>query len=168
MARKCFFSFYYRPDNWRASTVRNIGVIEGNAPASDNDWESIVGGSDGDAKIERWIAGQMKGRTCTVVLVGNGTAGRKWINYEIIKSWNDGLGVVGIRIHGLKNSAGEIAIAGANPFDLITHGPTKRPLSTLVRCYDPTGANSQERYAWISKHLANAVEEAVKIRDANT
>ncbi|MEW8354447.1 MAG: TIR domain-containing protein [Candidatus Thiodiazotropha sp.] len=25
MARKCFYSFHYNPDNWRVSTVRNIG-----------------------------------------------------------------------------------------------------------------------------------------------
>lgn len=41
MARRCFFSFHYHPDNWRASQVRNIGTIEGNRPASDNNWESI-------------------------------------------------------------------------------------------------------------------------------
>ena len=44
MARKVFFSFHYQPDNWRVSQVRNIGVIEGNQPAKDNDWETVVGG----------------------------------------------------------------------------------------------------------------------------
>ena len=58
MARKCFYSFHYKPDNWRVAKIRNIGVIEGNKPASDNDWETIVGG--GPAKIEKWIAEQMK------------------------------------------------------------------------------------------------------------
>ena len=38
MARKAFYSFHYKNDNWRASTVRNIGSVEGNKPASDNDW----------------------------------------------------------------------------------------------------------------------------------
>jgi len=37
MARRVFFSFHYTPDNWRASQVRQIGVIEGDAPVSDND-----------------------------------------------------------------------------------------------------------------------------------
>jgi hypothetical protein len=165
MARKCFFSFQYQPDCVRASQVRNIGVIEGNAPASDNDWESIVGG--GVTAIERWISGQMDGKTCTVVLVGESTAGRKWINHEIVKSWDKGLGVVGIRIHGLKNFDGEVATRGANPFDYVTHGPTKQKLSTIVKCYDPAGSNSKDRYDWISKHLSNAVEEAITIRKAN-
>ncbi|NVO26740.1 TIR domain-containing protein [Donghicola sp. C2-DW-16] len=80
MARKCFCSFHYTPDSWRASTVENIGAIEGNKPASDNDWETVTKG--GDAAITKWIANQMVGRTCTIVLVGSQTANRTWINPE--------------------------------------------------------------------------------------
>lgn len=149
----------------RASLVRQIGVLEGNKPVSDNEWEKVVGG--GDPAIKKWIANQMYGRSCTVVLVGQHTANRKWINYEIVKSWDDGMGVVGIRIHGLKNVDRKIALMGNNPFDYITHGPTKKKLSSIVKCYNPPGTNSRERYAWISKHLANAVQEAIKIRKAN-
>ena len=78
------------------------------------------------------------------------------------------MGVVGIYIHGLKNLDGKISTLGKNPFDFITHGPTKKKLSTIVKCYNPAGSNSKERYAWISKHLANAVEEAIAIRSSNT
>ena len=106
MQRRTFFSFYYKPDASRASQVRNMGMVEGNKPVSDNDWETIWRG--GDAAVEKWIAEQMHGCSCTVVLVGSNTAGRKWINYEIIKSWDEGMGVVGIHIHGLKNLDGEV------------------------------------------------------------
>ena len=41
MARRAFYSFHYIPDNWRASQVRNMGVVDGNKPATDNDWETI-------------------------------------------------------------------------------------------------------------------------------
>ena len=27
--RRVFYSFHYKPDNWRVATVRNIGSIEG-------------------------------------------------------------------------------------------------------------------------------------------
>lgn len=164
MARRVFYSFHYKPDVMRVSQVRQIGALEGNKPASDNDWEKVVGG--GDAAIKKWIEAQMYGRSCTVVLVGQNTANRKWINYEIVQSWDAGMGVVGIRIHGLKNVDGYIAKMGANPFDYITHGPTKKKLSSIVKCYNPAGSNSKERYAWISKHLKNAVEEAIRIRNA--
>ena len=166
MARRCFYSFHYEPDATRASQVRQIGAIEGNRPASDNDWEAIKKG--GDAAIERWIADQLDGKSCTIVLVGSATANRKWINHEIVKSWDKGLGVVGVCIHGLKDLDGNHCSKGANPFDFITHGPTKKPLSSLVKCYDPAGATSKDRYGWITQHLANAVEEAIRIRNSNS
>lgn len=165
MARKAFYSFHYQPDNWRAANVRSIGALEGNQPARDNDWETVTKG--GDAAIKKWIADQMYGRSCTVVLVGTNTANRKWINHEIIRSWDGNMGVVGIRIHGLKDSNQNTSSPGGNPFDYITHGPTKKKLSSIVKCYTPAGSTSQEKYDWIKKHLANAVAEAIQIRKDN-
>lgn len=135
MARRCFFSFHYKPDNSRAAQVRNMGMVDGNRPVSDNDWESITQG--GDRAIRNWIGNQLYGRSCTVVLVGTNTATRKWINYEIIESWNQGMGVVGIHIHGLKNLNKKTSRMGANPFAYIDYGTTK--LSSIVRCYNPQG-----------------------------
>ena len=85
MARRVFFSFHYKPDNWRAAQARNAEVVEGNTPVSDNDWESITRG--GDSAIQKWIDDQIKGKSCAVILIGNHTAGRKWIKYEIKKAW---------------------------------------------------------------------------------
>jgi|SRR5690554_4338073 len=140
MARKAFYSFHYKNDNWRASTVRNIGSVEGNRPASDNDWEEVKKG--GDSAIQRWIDGQMTGKSCLIVLVGEKTAGRKWIKYEIKKAWESGKGVLGIQIHKLKNSAGEQGSEGRNPFDDFTIDGKK--LSSIVKLknftvYQPRG-----------------------------
>lgn len=164
MARRVFYSFHYKPDVSRVALVRNIGVIEANKPATDNDWETVS--KAGDAAIKKWIADQMKGRSCTVVLVGTNTAGRRWVDHEIIESWNENMGVVGIYIHGLKNFDGNISQKGKNPFDSISYGDKKK-LSSIVQCYDPAGTNSKARYAWIEKHLGNAIEEAIKIRGKN-
>ena len=163
--RQVFYSFHYKPDCWRASQVRSIGFVEGNKAAPDNEWEKITS-AGGDA-IKKWINDQMKYRSCSVVLVGNKTADRKWINYEIVKSWNENMGLVGIYIHGLKNSDGYISEKGNNPFDYINYGDTGKKLSTIVKCYNPTGKNSKERYAWISQYISAAVEEAIKIRKSN-
>ena len=165
MARKAFYSFHYKPDASRAGQVRNIGVVEGNTPVSDNDWETVT--KKGATAIKQWIAGQMHGRSCTVVLVGSNTAGRKWINHEIIKSWGDGMGVVGIHIHGLKNLDGKVATKGSNPFANLTHKASGKKLSSIVKCYDPPGSTSKERYAWIEKNLKAAVEGAIQIRKDN-
>ena len=103
--RRVFYSFHYAADSWRAAMVRNIGVVEGNRPATDNNWEEVTRG--GARAIKKWIAEQMKSRSCTLVLVGSHTADRRWIKYEIAKSWDDGKGVAGIRIHGLLDQKGD-------------------------------------------------------------
>lgn len=100
MAKKCFLSFYYKADNWRVSQVRQIGAIEEQPILAANKWEEIQ--SQGDAAIEKWIADNMKGKECLVVLVGSKTAGRPWVKHEIKKAWKDGLGVLAIYIHNLK------------------------------------------------------------------
>lgn len=159
MARQAFYSFHYQPDNWRASQVRNIGIVEGNKPATDNDWETITKG--GNAAIQKWIDDQMKYRSCTIVLVGSGTAGRKWINYEIEKSWNSKMGVVGIYVHHLKDSAGSQSYQGSNPFGLYVNGIY---LSNAVKIYNPPYSDSKDVYKHISDNISNWVEEAIKIR----
>lgn len=85
MTRRAFCSFHYRPDNWRSAQVRSMGVINGNKPASDNDWEDVKAGG-GDA-IQEWIDEQLAGKTVAIILIGWNAAGRKWINYEIKKAW---------------------------------------------------------------------------------
>ncbi|OPL10282.1 MAG: hypothetical protein AVO34_11365 [Firmicutes bacterium ML8_F2] len=160
MARKVFYSFHYKPDNWRASQVRNIGAIEGNTPVSDNDWEEIKKG--GDKAIQKWIDGQLKGRSCTIVLIGEKTAGRKWIKYEIKKSWDSEKGVVGIYIHNLKDKNENQSNKGKNPLDDISVDGKK--LSSIVKAYDPPYKTSKNVYDYISKNIEDWVEEAIKIR----
>ena len=162
MARRVFFSFYYKPDNWRASQVRNIGAIEGNRPASDNDWESIT--SKGDAAIKKWIAEQMSGRSCSILLIGTNTSGRKWINYEIEKTWNDGKGLVGIYAHNLKDKDGKQSNKGSNPFWNVNADDGKR-LSSIVKAYDPPYSTSTYVYDHIKKNIEDWIEEAIKIRN---
>ncbi len=163
MARKVFFSFHYNQDNWRASQVRNMGVIEGNAPFSDNDWETITRG--GDDTIRRWVAEQLEGKSCTVVLIGTNTAGRKWIKYEIEESWNDGKGVVGIYIHNLQDRLRNQSAKGRNPFDDFTmkRGDVTK-LSKIVKAYDPPYTTSTRVYDHIKENMEDWVDEAMNIR----
>jgi hypothetical protein len=159
MARKVFFSFHFVPDCQRAAQVRNIGVIEGNAPASSNEWETAKNTPGG---IERWIENSMSGRSCAIVLIGADTAGRKWINYEIEKAWRDGRGLLGIHIHNLKNLDGDTSSKGNNPFADFKIGTT--PLSQVVKTYDPSGLTSKDVYGAISDGIAAWIEEAITIR----
>lgn len=159
--RNAFYSFHYMPDGWRASQVRNIGVLDGNQPASDNDWESIKKG--GDTAIQKWIDGQLVGRSCAIVLIGENTAGRKWINYEITKAWDKGIGVLGIHIHKLKDRDERQSKMGRNPFDFVTVDSKK--LSETVKVYDSTYSTSTYVYDHIKSNIADWVENAITIRN---
>jgi len=160
MARRAFYSFHYNPDNWRAGQVRNMGVIDGDKPASDNDWETIKQG--GDAAIQKWIDSQLDGKSVAIVLVGADTAGRKWINYEIKKAWDDKKGLLGIHIHNLKDNDGNQAVKGNNPFSGFT--VAGRDLSSIVKTYDPPYTTSTDVYNHIKDNLAAWIETAVELR----
>ena len=162
MARRVFYSFHYKPDNWRASKIRNIGAIEGNKPANDNDWETIT--SRGDAAIEKWIKEQMAGRSCAVVLIGQSTAGRKWIDYEIVESWKKGMGLFGIHIHNITDRLDQQSSKGANPFLGFKIG--EKPLSSIVKTYDPPFTTSKYVYNHIAENIAAWIDEAIAIRSA--
>lgn len=157
MARKIFFSFHYERDAWRAGQVRNSNVV-----ASEDrygfidaaDWESIK--KKGDAAIEKWIDGQLENTSVTVVLIGAETASREWVQYEILQSWNRGNGLVGIRIHNIKDQDQKTDTLGANPFDSFKL-PDGSLFSSVVKTYD-----------WVSddgrKNLGKWADEAAEIR----
>ena len=161
--RRVFFSFHYEADAWRAGQVRNMGVVEGNESVSDNDWEEVKRG--GEKAIKRWIDSQIKGKSCAIVLIGSNTSGRKWINYEIEKAWNDGKGVLGIYIHNLKDQDGDQSAKGANPFYRLSLNGKR--LSSVVEAYDPPYSRSTNVYNHIKENIADWVEEAIQIRKKN-
>ena len=163
MARRAFYSFHYKPDVQRVAKIRNIGVIEGNRPATDNDWEEITGG--GDKKIREWITDQLSGRTCTIILIGSSTANRKWINYEIKESWNKKKGVLGIYIHNITNLDGKQSSKGSNPLYHILHTPSGKRLSSIAKTYDPPRKTSSGVYNYIADNIEDWIEEAIAIRN---
>jgi hypothetical protein len=165
MARRVFYSFHYDPDCSRVSQVRNIGMVEGNRPATDNEWEQVKKG--GDATIERWIKAQLSGRSCCVVLIGQNTAGRKWVTYEISEAWNEEKGVVGVHIHNLKNLQGFQSSKGANPLNAVKFTGNGQMLSSVAKTYDPPYSDSKSVYAHIAANLAAWIDEAVEIRNRN-
>lgn len=153
-----FYSFHYEKDCVRAQQIRNIGVVTGNEPVSPNEWEEVR--RKGDEAIKRWIDENLKYRSCLVVLVGEETASRKWVKYEIQKAWEKGMGVVGIYIHNLKDFQGNTSKKGSNPFEQFKIGGA--PMSSVVRCYNP---NSFSPNKDIENNIKKLVEEAIDIRN---
>ena len=162
MARRVFHSFHFKRDSHRVSQVKNMGVVEGQPLLSANAWEDVEKG--GNDAIKKWIDEQMSGKSCVVVLIGNQTAGRKWVKYEIEKGWNDGKGAVGVYIHNLKNLSGNQDAKGRNPFEDFTLCEGSKKLSSVVKTYDPPYSTSTDVYDHIKENLEGWVEEAITIR----
>ncbi len=157
--RRVFYSFHYANDVRRVALIRNIGAIEGNKQATENEWEEVK--KQGDRAIKKWIDENMENRTCLVVLVGEETANRKWVKYEIEHAWNTGMGVVGIYIHNINDPQTGKCKKGRNPFDLFTMGEDGENMSKIVKCYDPAPSDA---YNDIRENLKDWIEEAIEIR----
>lgn len=157
--RQIFYSFHYKNDVMRVQQIRNIGALEDNKPVSVNEWENVK--RIGKENIEKWIDENMKYRSCVVVLVGEETANREWVRYEIKKAWNEGKGLVGIYIHNLEDPSTGKCNQGKNPFANFTLDNGKKSLADVVKCYNP---NSFDAYNDIRNHLEEWVEEAINIR----
>lgn len=158
--RRVFYSFHFQADAWRAGQVRNMNLTEHDAPLSDNDWEQVWRG--GDRAIERWIDQQMHGKSCVVILIGEHTASRPWVQYEIRKAGRDRKGILGVYIHNLLNREGLRARKGINPLSKLYLG--SRRLSEIVPTYDPKGYDSKDVYATIGNNMVDWVENAIRIR----
>lgn len=160
MARKAFFSFRYKKDNWRAGIVRNSWVTKDREAAGFFDsaeWEEVK--KKTDSAIETWIDGQLKGTSVTVVLIGADTAGKKWINYEITASHKKGNGLLGIYIHQLKDKDKNTSAKGRNPFDdwTVTRDGKKVPLSSIYKTYDWVDDDGYNNMGdWIEKAAKSA------------
>ena len=158
MARSVFCSFHHQPDLFRVQTIRDAGLIDGNQPARDAAWEAIT--RAGDTAIETWIADQMNGRPVAIVFVGAHTAQRKWIDHEIKRAWDKGMGVVGIHIHRLLNSQKQPSAMGANPFLHLSF----LNAGAEIPCHDPPGWNSASVLQSIAEHMNGWIDEAVALR----
>ncbi len=100
--RRVYFSVHYDRDIWRATTIRNTGIVDAVSRAGWQDaslWEAAK--KKGTKEVERLIEAGLKGTSVTVVLIGAETAGRRWVKYEIDRSVERGNGLLGIRIHGV-------------------------------------------------------------------
>ena len=151
MVRHVFFSFHYDRDIHRVSQVRNSWVTQGRTIAEFRDgaaWETAK--RKGDQAIKNWIENQLKGTSVTVVLIGSETASRKFVLHEIERSRALGKGIVGVRIHQMKNFNREIDLPGRNPL-------TELGLDHIYNTYDyvtHSGYHNMSRWIEEAAHAA--------------
>jgi hypothetical protein len=160
MARHAFYSLHYDADRNRVAKILQSKMLVPNHEAQLAEWDKIK--RSGDFGIRRWIENALKGRSCTVVLIGAHTASRPWIQYEIKRSAELGLGLLGVHVHDLKDAKGQTTPKGDNPFLHPASG--LGPSAAEVPVYEPPEPDSQLAYHYIVDNLARWADEAVAAR----
>src|SRR4051812_33087067 len=85
MSRHVFYNLHYDADRSRAELIRKIPGLVPNVEAKPGEWATIK--RTGELSFKRWLEQQLRGRSCTIVLIGAETAQRPAIQHEIRRSW---------------------------------------------------------------------------------
>lgn len=161
MARRVFFTFHYQRDIMRVNVVRNHWLTKPDAQSAgywDHSlWEEVK--KKGDDAIEKMIDEGLMSTSVTAILIGQETAGRKWVDYEIKRSVERGNGIIGIHIHKIKNTDGSTDRQGRNPLDDWTikqNGQSVR-LFSIYPTYEWITNNGYDNFAvWVEKAAKQA------------
>jgi hypothetical protein len=73
----------------------------------------------GDEALKRFLSEGLVGSSVTCVLVGAETAWRRWVRYEILKSFVDGKGLFGVSLSGVPDMDKRVDGRGSNPFSCL-------------------------------------------------
>ncbi|MFD2918109.1 TIR domain-containing protein [Terrimonas rubra] len=118
MPRHTFFSFSYEDvKNFKVNVVRKSGLFK-NSPEAFIDgsiWETEK--SKGAAVIKALIESGLNQTSVTAVLIGDDTADRRWVKYEIVKSFEKGNGILGIHLNRIRDNKQAITSRGTNPLE---------------------------------------------------
>lgn len=120
MARRTFFSFHYKADVHRAMNVRNAWVTKDRESAGFFDgsvFEATQRTSE-DA-LKRFLSDGLDGTTVTAVLYGTQTAWRRWVRFELLKSFTVGKGIISVAIHTIKDLNQHAVVRGDDPLDVL-------------------------------------------------
>lgn len=170
MAKRVFFSYHFDQDAWRANQVRNSWITKSDREAAGffdaADQEEVKRSSD-DA-IRRWIDSQLRNTSVTAVLIGQETASREYVQYEIERSFERGNALLGIRIHDVKDRQGRTSYRGDNPlYDyLVETGSGHIRLSDIYPTYNWSWDDGQQNMPiWIDKAVEANDEVPRAMRD---
>lgn len=100
MARHVYFAFDYQ-DIFKVNQIRMAAEFVDYAKAGfidDSQWEQLK--KQSDKAIKQAINEALKGTTVTVACVGERTANRPWVKYELERSRDEGNGLLGVYLPG--------------------------------------------------------------------
>lgn len=135
MARSVFFSFNYQRDIMRVHQIKQhyftkethtetgffVGSLEEKAQ------------KEGDLVVKNMINKGLVGSSVLCVLIGKETYTRRWVDYEILKAVENGMGVFGIRIHQLKDPKAGADTIGSSPFIYLGYGTKNGEMRPMIQ-----------------------------------
>jgi hypothetical protein len=159
MPRSVFFSFHHKRDIIRVTRIKNCGITKGEVVKDFLDpagWEEVK--RKGQKQVKTWIDNNMNGTSVLIVCIGNQTYKRRWVRYEIRKAHKEGKGILGIRIHNMKDFK-EKDDEGVNPIDTFHFNQNGREIcfSSLYSTYD---WEEDDGYSNIKKWIDKAALKA--------
>lgn len=119
MARSVYFAFDYEDvKTFRANVVRNSWVVNKFKFRDSSIWEESKEKSY--AKIKELIDNSLIGTSVTCVLTGSETYARRFVRYEIVKSFAMKKGLLSVGINWIKDKNGNTKFwPGNNPFEYL-------------------------------------------------
>ncbi len=122
MAKRVFFSFHYEDvKTFRANVVRNHGVTKQSGQDAGffdaSIWEDAK--RHGDLSVKRLINSNLENTSITCALIGTDTWIRRWVRYEILKSYDKGNSLFGIHINSVRDKNQSTFPKGRNIFDYL-------------------------------------------------
>jgi len=122
MAKRVFFSFHYQDViDFRTNVVRNHWRTKPNRESAGffdaSIWETAK--KTGDIALKRLINSGIEGTSSTCVLIGTSTYLRRWVRYEIMRSFKKGNSICGVHINSIRGRDEKTKVLGQNPFDYL-------------------------------------------------
>lgn len=132
-----FFSFHY-DDVWKVNQVRNSWVTHPNARSAGFFDQSLFekARTSSESVLRDMIDDGLEDTDVTVVLIGERTHSRSWVQYEIEQSAVRGNRLLGIDIHELRGTNGRCGRRGRSPFMKIEIDEYGMTLDECVPVYD--------------------------------
>jgi hypothetical protein len=118
MAKRVYFAFHYQDVcDFRANVVRNHWMTKPHREAAGffdaSLWEDAK--KHGDIAVKRLINSGIEGTSTTCVLIGSHTFNRRWVSYEIMRSFKRGNSILAVHTNSITGKDRKTKPLGPNP-----------------------------------------------------
>ena len=162
LRQRVFLSYHHGWDHARADLIRALAPDRISQALPEAEWDLLM--QTGDAAVAQWISAQIAAASCTVVLISGSTRGRRLIEHEVLTSWRQRKGILGLYVHNLPDQTGARTHRGPNPFSEFRMTRDNQRLSDIVPVYEAPYPDLAGNLRYISAMLPEWVQEANSIR----